>query len=874
MLNYLLLTISVILLITGTFKYRNFAKKYIITMTLVFGFFTCYSLGYLVADYFTGKGIDNSVFYHLRYGLSGAGYGEYWPLIITICMVLIYSLLIPYKLIDRFGDTTRQNTNKSRLVLIGLILLAFTLNPTSYNLFGYYLYESLALKVMQQHDFKAYYRSPSLNQVGPNRNLVYIYAESLERTYFNESVFPGLIKELHHLESMGTSFTNIHQVSGTSWTVAGLTATQCGIPLVTSSHPNSMSGMDLFLPNATCLGDLLKKEGYNLSYYSGSSLEFAGTGKLLATHGFNDVKGKASLSKLLKDRSYQNGWGLYDNSLLDIAFSKFKHLSTNPKPFALFLSTMDTHHPDGHTSAPCRGKEYGDGGNPILNAVSCSDHLITNFVYKVLGSEFASNTTVVISSDHLAMRNSATNLLNNLDRRNFFLILNADKKALKIPRKGTLMDVAPTVLPYLGYQGEIGLGRNLLGKEDSLMSNIYDLDLTLTSWKTPLLDFWNFPKIDMSANLTIDPTDRNLELNGRMFTYPLLVEFLSNNDTLIKFEFDGQGLSNSLEYHVNNLEEGKPFLWIDSCIAMQTATIRYWEDFCVMYGKAETGASVLSGISDVKNISVSDIFNTPKKAESLRDAHRQNNSKYDIERFIAHAGGQIDGNTYTNSLEALNLSYKKGFRFFELDIIKTSDNVFVAAHDWKYWQRVTGFEGSLPPTLDTFNQHKLREKYSPLDINRINEWFSKHSDALLITDKVNTPLEFSQAFIDKNRLIMELFSLDAVKEGIQANIKSAMPTWDILSDIKENKVATLVNMGVTHIAASRRLIKSNRPLIDTLKDNGIKVYVFHVNFDEGKDENYVVCNEMIFIYGLYADKFEFDKVIDCGTPNPKFSKWL
>ena len=49
-------------------------------------------------------------------------------------------------------------------------------------------------------------------------------------------------------------------------------------------------------------------------------------------------------------------------------------------------------------------------------------------------------------------------------------------------------------------------------------------------------------------------------------------------------------------------------------------------------------------------------------------------------RFIAHAGGRIEGMNYTNSLEALNNSYKNGFRLFELDIIETSDGEFVAAH--------------------------------------------------------------------------------------------------------------------------------------------------------------------------------------------------
>ena len=39
------------------------------------------------------------------------------------------------------------------------------------------------------------------------RNVVFIYAEGLERTYFDETLFPGLINKLRVLESKGTYFT-------------------------------------------------------------------------------------------------------------------------------------------------------------------------------------------------------------------------------------------------------------------------------------------------------------------------------------------------------------------------------------------------------------------------------------------------------------------------------------------------------------------------------------------------------------------------------------------------------------------------------------------------------------------------------------------
>jgi phosphoglycerol transferase MdoB-like AlkP superfamily enzyme len=233
--------------------------------------------------------------------------------------------------------------------------------------------------------------------------------------------------------------------------------------------------------------------------------------------------------------------------------------------------------------------------------------------------------------------------------------------------------------------------------------------------------------------------------------------------------------------------------------------------------------------------------------EELRNTHR----------YIAHAGGMIDGLPYTNSLEALDLNYRLGFRMFELDIRRASDNVFVAVHEWDEWEEITGYSGPMPPSHDVFITSRLYGKYTPLDIHRINEWFSDHPDAILVTDKINEPAEFSDKFLDRNRLMMELFTLEAVREGFRCGIMSPMPTWNVLKDIQGDKVGFLKDLGVKDVAASRRVIEKNIPLLLKLKQNGIRVYVFHVNYDKGKDEEYVIRHEMDYVYGMYADKSIF-----------------
>jgi hypothetical protein len=253
-----------------------------------------------------------------------------------------------------------------------------------------------------------------------------------------------------------------------------------------------------------------------------------------------------------------------------------------------------------------------------------------------------------------------------------------------------------------------------------------------------------------------------------------------------------------------------------------------------------------------------------RKEKEIKNNLEANEYRKDVGRFIAHAGGQVGEYAYSNSLEALNASYENGFRIFELDIIKTSDDIYVAAHGWKHWAEIAEYEGDLPPSRNVFKKQGVYGSFTSLDMNDINSWFEKHSDAVLVTDKINTPMDFSKRFIDKNRLMMELFSWEAVKEGVEAGILSAMPTFDIVVRLRGNQISYLKEMGVTAIAGSRRHIYHSKNLIESLVDAGIKIYAFHLNFDEGIDESFSVCNEREYFYGIYADKWDFEGTLSCS----------
>jgi glycerophosphoryl diester phosphodiesterase len=49
--------------------------------------------------------------------------------------------------------------------------------------------------------------------------------------------------------------------------------------------------------------------------------------------------------------------------------------------------------------------------------------------------------------------------------------------------------------------------------------------------------------------------------------------------------------------------------------------------------------------------------------------------------FVAHAFGAIDGFLYSNSLEAFRRNYGRGFRVFEVDLVRLADGTALLAHD-------------------------------------------------------------------------------------------------------------------------------------------------------------------------------------------------
>lgn len=519
---------------------------------------------FVVADYFSGVGVDESVIYHLRYGLAGAGFGEYPVLIAASIAFVVLSLGIALQAFRRLSLRPGRPPKRWRFACVACMLAAVGISPASTDMAGLYAQRWAGANSGAQFE----YIRPVVEPVQSPPNLVFIYLESFERTYLDEQLFPGLTPGLKKLEKDSLSYTNVRQVYGAGWTVAGMTASQCGIPLVTAAAGNeavgnSMSGMEEFLPGALCIGDILAGQGYTLDYMGGASLNFAGKGDFYRTHGFQRVQGLHELKASLEDPAYRSSWGLHDDTVFDLALDRFSKLAAADRPFGLFLLTLGTHHPRGHLSAQCEGLEYGTGKNPILNAVHCSDRLVAAFVEALRSSGKAENTFIVIASDHLAMRNTASGKLDKGDRKNLLLVIPpGQSEPALIGRAASTLDIAPTLLSMMGFDVEgLGLGRDLAGDRPTVVEALPEADAFLASQAAYLATLWEFPQLDQGV--LVDAVQREARLGESVVKVPAL--FVLGDDLEVKeilFEFHTR---TKLVDHLAGMSPSQSFMWIDSC---------------------------------------------------------------------------------------------------------------------------------------------------------------------------------------------------------------------------------------------------------------------------------------------------------------------
>lgn len=336
----------------------------------------------------------------------------------------------------------------------------------SYNLYsvtgvGNYLQDRSAQFDKNFDWFASYYNRPvvSIDDTTDKLNLIWIYVESLETR--RTQVEPFRHQPIYRVNTV-QRFENL---PGTGWTMGGMVASQCGLPLMPVGllGGNGLGDADYFLPKIQCLGDILKKQRYATEFVGGADTSFAGKNKFLNTHGFEVVTGRQEIHNITGQDYPPDFWGYTDESVLELALQKTLALHQAGRPFFLNVLTLNTHGPNGYHSASCKQQGWREDIDGVFN---CAMSQVGQFADKLYKNGVLKNTVVVVSGDHPFMGKRTSNLFSvnqEIDRSVFFSVLRPDHVVLDISVMNHF-DMFPTVLSALKFKTEnhaAGLGRNL-----------------------------------------------------------------------------------------------------------------------------------------------------------------------------------------------------------------------------------------------------------------------------------------------------------------------------------------------------------------------------------------------------------------------------
>lgn len=530
-----------------------------------------------VSLFFTQHFISYSFFVH--FNLRGVQ-GEAWmfvPHFIFATLVWV-GLIILFFYSNRVTRIISKKT-KNISLLLGLLFMIILMRNSTYVSDKKVLFSTLFTK-----ENKAFlpalsslgmenYTLPNHIQATKGNNIIILSIESLELGFLSEE-YAHLTPHLNKLKK-SWNFLEIEPTLGCGWTSASLYTSLTGFPAYFG-----IGGANLFSnvydTKISSITHALKKAGYHIAFISGDT-DHAGTIDMLKTFEFNEVLDY----KNTKTTGFESNYGLRDKEIMELAQAKVLNFHEDEKLFALYVSTIDTHFPNGIYDQ--RFEEIlPPQKSEIEFMVSVIDYLIGNFIQELEKLGLLSNTSVFIFPDHLKMGDPK--LFEYTGKRKLYLISNSN----------------------INQQKE----------------KYYQIDL---------------PKLILS----------------------------------------GASVSHNLR-------------------------------FLTDYIDAPVNEFIYENIANITTVNTSGIQKVD--AQVIHPTRTSYFNKYisDTARFIAHAGGIINGKIYTNSLDALNNSYKDGFRLMELDLTHTTDGAIIAVHDWEHWRVMTGQKhSSNPVSLVSFLERKL-----------------------------------------------------------------------------------------------------------------------------------------------------------------------
>ncbi len=438
----------------------------------------------------------SAMIFQLKVPLGGADATNFYSLFIGMLVGGILMLVSEMTILERLLKKCERTKEKGKFItffqkhyslIVGLLMGVVIIVVLLLLRFPQYVIRQMTNSTF----YDDYYVDPEqVEIIAPEkkRNLVYIYLESMEIAYSDiqhggickKDLMPELtelaVSGINFMPAGSDSLNGALMMTGMTYTMGSLVAQTSGTPAILPIAQNAMGKADYqeFLPGLYTIGEVLRKNGYQLCFLIDSSIEFSGCDIYVGTHGNYDVR---DYNYYLKNgtlpEGYKEWWGFEDEKLFAYAKEEIQRMYEQDEPFCLTMMTMDTHFTDGYKCRLC-GDEFPE---QYSNVIACSSRQVSEFVTWLSEQPFYDDTTIVLVGDHPTMDSefisSRSGYKRNMKRKSYLSILNsATEYTLNRKREFTQLDMYPTTLTAMGFTvvgDKLGIGVNLFSDTPTVL---------------------------------------------------------------------------------------------------------------------------------------------------------------------------------------------------------------------------------------------------------------------------------------------------------------------------------------------------------------------------------------------------------------------
>ena len=333
-----------------------------------------------------------------------------------------------------------------------------------------------------------------------NKNIVILIMESYSKEfigYHNEgkSYTPFLDSLMQHSMVFNNAFAN------GSKSIEALPAITASIPtLMDNPFITSNYGQNQF----ESLASLLKKEGYNTSFFHGGQRGTMGFYSFIHKAGFQEYHG---LEEYNNSSDFDGSWGIYDIPFMQYFASE---LNAKKEPFLTTFFSLSSHPP--YVLPKNYKHQFEKIG--IRETIKYTDDALQQFFKNIKDKEWFKNTLFIITADHTSGEKYNKKYKNRIGRYSIPLLLFKGDSS-SIGEDNSIVqqiDIMPTILEEISYtKPYLAFGKSLFSDESWAISKSHSGYLFITDQgiiRNKLEDYpnfndWNLKEISNKENPNI-----------------------------------------------------------------------------------------------------------------------------------------------------------------------------------------------------------------------------------------------------------------------------------------------------------------------------------------------------------------------------------